>query len=131
MKRTVLITLMGFVLITLLDIVGSIASRQMNFNYSDLLPIPFLIYIAIPFLIVKRGNKRTAIISGGFLGLFDATIGQKLSILLQANTGDFDINSITPSVFIVTAMMMSVVGCLCGLFGYWLSIKFSGNKTTR
>lgn len=129
MKKAFPIILIGFVLITVLDILSSIASRQMNFNYSSLSPISFVIYTIIPFLIAKRSNRKAVIISGALLALFDATIGLRLSIMFQANTGSVDMNTYTPAVLIAMAIVMLAVGSLCGLLGYWLSTKFKKNKT--
>lgn len=128
MKKLPAALLIGFVLIALVDIIGSIASKQLNFNYSSLYPISYIIYITIPFLIAKQRNRKSAIISGALLGLFDSTVGLKLSIALKANTGNININSITPAVIIAMAIIMTLIGLLCGLLGYWLSKKISTSK---
>ena len=128
MKKLLPELLLGCALITLIDIVGSIASKQVNFNYSNLSPISFIIYTVISFLIAKRSDRKSAIVSGGFLGLFDATVGLKLSMALQANTGDFDMSSITLPVYLGTVIFMILIGSLFGLLGYWLSTKISTNK---
>ena len=130
MKKALPTILIGFLLIMILDCLGSITSRQMNFNYGYLLPFSFTIYTAIPFVIAKRVGKKNAIISGGLLGLFDATIGWKLSMLLQTNTGNRILN-ITPVVLITTIIFVTLTGTLFGLLGSWLAFKFSINKKKR
>lgn len=127
MKKALPTILIGVIAITLFDILGSIASRQMNFNYSYLGAISFGIYIITAFIIAKRTNKKTAIISTGLLGFYDATIGWKLSMLLQANTGDRKVD-ITPTVLIITIILVTLYGAIIGLLGWWLSTKTSLGK---
>lgn len=127
MKKALPTLLIGVVAVTILDSLGAIASRQMGFNYSYLSIISFIIYVAIAFVIAKRTDKKTAIISAGLLGLYDATVGWKLSMLLQANTGSMTVE-ITPSVLITTAIFMTLFAALLGLLGWWLSTKFSQTK---
>ena len=130
MKKALPTILIGFILIIILDCLGSIASRQMNFNYSYLLPFSFTIYTAIPFFIAKNVDGKTAIISGGLLGLFDSTIGWKLSMLLQANTGNA-ILVITPVVLITTIIFVTITSTLLGVLGSWLALKLSLNKKAK
>ncbi|HLK29271.1 MAG TPA: hypothetical protein VKT28_11890 [Puia sp.] len=127
MKKALPTILIGFLLIALLDSIGSIASRHLSFSYGYLLPFSFLIYTAIPFFVAKRCDKKTSVISGGLLGLFDATIGWKISIMLHANSGDSNIN-ITPPIFIIVAVIVTLTGILFGLLGWWLAVRFSVNK---
>ena len=124
MKKALSTILIGFLLIVLIDSIGSIVSRKMNFNYGYLFLFSSAIYIAIPFLIRKRVDKKAAIISAALLGLFDATIGWKISILLKANTGSTKLEIITPAVFIITIIFVTLTSTLFGLFGSWLASKF-------
>lgn len=127
MKKALPTLLIGVVAVTLLDSLGAIASRQMAFNYSYLSVISFIIYVAIAFFIARRTDKKTAIIYVGLLGLYDATIGWKLSMLLQENTGNMTVE-ITSTVLITTAIFMTLFAALLGLLGWWLSTKFSQTK---
>jgi hypothetical protein len=127
MKKALPTLLIGIVAITLLDCLGAIASRQMRFNYSYLSVITFIIYVAVAYVIAKRTDRKTTIIATGLLGLFDATIGWKLSMLLNANTGSMAVE-ITPTVLITTATFMTLFAALLGLLGWWLSTKFSQPK---
>ena len=117
----------GLIAVTLFDILGSIASRQMNFSYSYLGIISFIIYVAIAFVIAKRAGKKTAVISTGLLGLYDATVGWKLSLFFQANTGDQKID-ITPTILVTTIMLVTLYGAMIGFVGWWLSTKISQPK---
>jgi ascorbate-specific PTS system EIIC-type component UlaA len=127
MKKILPILLIGVAAVTLLDSLGAIASRQMSFNYSSLSVISSIIYVAIAFVIAKRTDKKTAIILTGFLGLYDATVGWKLSILLQANTGSMTV-AITPIILVTTAVFMTLYAALHGFLGWWLSTKFTQTR---
>ncbi len=127
MRKILRTILLGFILIQLLDTMGSILSRQMNFNYGYLFPFSFVIYTAIPFVIAKRADKKIAVISGGVLALFDATVGWKLSILLRANAGNNKLH-LTTQLFITTIIFVTLSGILLGLLGSWIALKLSANK---
>ncbi len=127
MKRVLPTILISAIAITLFDILGAIASRQLNFSYSYLSPISFAIYFAFAFVMAKRTDKKTTIISTGLLGLFDATIGWKISMLLQANTADLKME-ITPTAFIMTLIFMTLFAALLGFVGWWLSTKLLRSK---
>src|SRR5690606_27766354 len=109
---------------TLLDSLGAIASRQLNFNYSLLSVVSFFVYVGFAFFLARQADKKTTIILTGFLGLFDTTIGWKLSEMLGANTGESNIE-ITATIMITTAIFMTLFASLLGLLGWWLSKKFS------
>ena len=124
MKKPLSIFLAGILAVTLLDSLGAIASRQLSFNYSLLSVVSFIVYIGFAFLLTRQADKKTTIILTGLLGLFDATIGWKLSELLGANTGENNIE-ITITILITTAIFMTLFASLLGLLGWWLSKKFS------
>jgi hypothetical protein len=130
MKKSLPKILLGFILISLLDIFGSIASRKLNFNYTTLAPISYIIYVAIPFIISRQSNRMITVISGGLLGLFDVTVGLKISMILNAKTGDFNWNTITLPAYIILVIFMIIQGSLLGLLAYWLAAKFSKKKVT-
>lgn len=124
MKKTLSIFLIGILAVTLLDSIGAIASRQLSFNYSLLSVVSFIIYVGFAFFLARQSDKKTTIILTGLLGLFDATIGWKLSELLGANTGENKIE-ITTTILITTAIFMTLFASLLGLLGWWLSKKNS------
>ena len=124
MKRTLSIFLVGIFAVTLIDSLGAITSRQLNFNYSLLSIISFIVYVGFAFFLARQVDKKTTIILTGLLGLFDATIGWKLSELLGANTGGYKAE-ITSIILISTAIFITVFASFLGLLGWWLSQKFS------
>jgi hypothetical protein len=127
MKKAFPAFFIGLVAITLLDSLGAIASGQMSFNYSYLSLISFLIYFVIAFIIARQTDKKTTIVSTSVLGLYDATVGWKLSMILQANSGGMTVK-ITPVVLITTVVFMTLFAALLGLLGWGLLTKIFQKK---
>jgi len=116
MKQHYKILLIGILAVALLDTIGSIASRQLDFNYSLLSPVSFLIYGTTAFIATRRKDLKTGVFFAAILGLFDSTIGWKLSMLLDANTGGFAIE-VTTGLWIMTAVLVIGFSALVGLLG--------------
>jgi ribose/xylose/arabinose/galactoside ABC-type transport system permease subunit len=116
MKKEYKILLIGLVAVGLLDTFGSVASRLLDFNYSFLSPVSFLIYGTTAFLVTRNRDLKVGVLFGAILGFFDSTIGLKISILLDANTGDSAIE-LTTVLWVVTAILMTGLGALVGLIG--------------
>ena len=83
----VLYTLLGILLVTIIDALGSIASRKLHFNYGYLTPLSLGIYLLVGYLVSKEFGLTYAILSGCIVGVYDATAGWQLSATLKANTG--------------------------------------------
>ena len=58
LKNGFSIFLLGVLLITLLDSLGAIASRNYDFKYSNLSIVSTLFYLLIAFIITKKANKK-------------------------------------------------------------------------
>ena len=82
-----LYTLIGILLVTIIDALGSIASRKLNFNYGYLTPLSLGIYMLVGYLVSKEFGLTYAVISACIVGVFNATAGWQLSVALKANTG--------------------------------------------
>ena len=82
-----LYTLLGILLVTITDALGSVASRKFDFNYGYLTPLSLGIYMLVGYLVSKEYGLTYAIISACIVGVFDATAGWQLSVALKANTG--------------------------------------------
>ena len=124
------IFLLGVLLVTLLDSLGAIASRNFDFKYSNLATVSTLLYLLIAFLIAKKTDIKTGVIFSGLLGLFDATIGWKISMILKANIGNLktEINFV---VWIIMAMLMTVFASIIGLIGSWTATRIYKIKSTN
>ena len=82
-----LYTLLGILLVTITDALGSVASRKLYFNYGYLTPLSLGIYMLVGYLVSKEYGLTYAIISACIVCVFDATAGWQLSVALKANTG--------------------------------------------
>ncbi len=85
LSRPIFDFLLGTILIAVLDSLGAILSNKLNFKYVILLPVSLAIYVVIGYLLGKTNSYSTTCLYTGLLGLFDATIGLKLSIYFKAN----------------------------------------------
>jgi hypothetical protein len=115
MKKQYEILVVGVLAVGLLDTIGSVASRLLDFHYSFLSPVSFLIYGTTSFFAARSKDLKTGALFGAILGLFDSTIGLTISILLGANTGDY--SQLTAILWVVTVIVMTGVGALVGLIG--------------
>jgi len=82
--------LCGILAITTIDVAGSITSRKWNYNYVYLTPISFLVYTSLGYFGYKySGNLTWTMIVTAIVGIYDGTIGWKISTVLNANFGKF------------------------------------------
>jgi hypothetical protein len=116
MKPINKLLLTGCIAITLSDALGSIISKQFNFNYTYLFLLSFSIYTIWGFYGTRIINLKNGVLVAVFTGLFDSTIGWKISMLLHANTGNIK-NAPTTQVWLVTIVFVTGLAALCGLFG--------------
>lgn len=79
--------IIGLAGITVIDTIGAFASRKLNFNYGYFIILSAALYISIGYLCTREYNFGMAVLINGLLGLYDGSIGLKLSILLKANGG--------------------------------------------
>ena len=86
-NQLALYTLAGILLVTIIDVLGSIASRKLDFNYGYLTPLSLGIYMLVGYQVSKEYGLIYAVISTCIVGVFDATAGWQLSAALKANTG--------------------------------------------
>jgi hypothetical protein len=112
--------LLGVTAVTTVDIIGSITSRKWNYNYSSLTPASFIVYMLIGFHVGRDSNVVTAIGTTCLVGIYDATVGWKLSLIFKANWGKYEerVQSMTTS---SRLLQMIVIGIVFGFAGYFLS----------
>ena len=116
MKKEHTILLSGLIAVGLLDTFGSIASRQLDFDYSRLSFVSFIVYGTTCFFVTRTKNLKTGIIYGMILGFFDSSIGLKISMLLDANIGVYKYE-ITPVFWIFILIYMIGFGAFAGFLG--------------
>ncbi|BDS15458.1 hypothetical protein [Aureispira anguillae] len=79
-----LILFLGLICVSLLTVIGSIASRKFEFNFSYLCPLSLMIYLGVSYYASLMIFPIAGITLAGLLGLFEATIGLKLILKLKA-----------------------------------------------
>lgn len=78
---------MGILVVTLIDVVGSITSRKWNYNYAYLSPLSFMVYTMIGYYVSSMTSLSLALMTGSLVAVYDGTIGWRLALLLNANMG--------------------------------------------
>jgi hypothetical protein len=105
-----IVLLIGFIIIVLFDAIGSILSRTLNFNYAWLLFGSIVIYGLIGIYAFKYGNTIIGVISSLLAGIFDSTIGLKISKKLKAKISN-DINfNITLKTVVPVSLFAAIIG---------------------
>lgn len=112
--------LIGLTCITLIDSLGAVASRKFNFKYSYLSILSFAVYIGIGYLLSNHFQLMIIVVITALLGLYDSTIGLKLSTRLNAHSENIDI--VKSNIKIVISMIM--VAVLFGFIGYCINGYF-------
>jgi|GEM_PF-2649681 len=113
--------LIGLTCITLIATLGAVASRKFNFKYTYLGMLSFAIYIVIGYLLSGcHFELITVLAMCALLGLYDSTIGLKLSIRFKANSENIDL--IKGSTRLVISMIS--VAIVLGAFGCCIYIDF-------
>jgi hypothetical protein len=115
-----LLFIIDLISITLIDTLGAIASRKLNFKYIYLSALSFLVYIVIGYLVSKPYSLTIALFINGILGLYDGTIGLYLSLTLKANNG-MDDEQIQKVLGVNSAIVMIITSIPLTLIGYGLT----------
>ena len=80
----------GIVLVLALDVLGAIASRKFQFNYTKLAIVSLIILLGISIWATKSINATAGITITGLLSLVDATLGWKLASKNNPNLGELE-----------------------------------------
>ena len=112
--------IIGIFSITLVDTLGAVASRKMNFKYIYLSIFSFAIYILFAFFFSKEYILTNVLLTNAILGLYDCTIGLWLSIVLRANNG-LTAEQIKELFTLKSSIAMIVISVIFGLMGFELS----------
>lgn len=118
------IFLFGVIAVTILDGLGSIASRRLNFSYGNLALISFLIYGAIGYVGASIIDTMAGITLTGLVALYDAVIGFQICMALDANWGEleeivqenFGDRALEASEVIISVIIGLVIGGMGTLF---------------
>ncbi|HVY74631.1 MAG TPA: hypothetical protein VG890_07360 [Puia sp.] len=122
-SNPVLAFLIGLGLTTLLDSLGAILSNKLNIRYTLLIPFCVAIYIFTGFLLGRHNSYLTTCLFSGLLGLFDSTIGLRLSIHFKANMG-MSKEKLSQLESLGTSIYMIIFGWLFGSLGFAVAVNF-------
>jgi hypothetical protein len=86
-SETFYILAFGIFAVTLIDVFGSITSRTWNYNYASLTPLSFAVYTMIGYGLSQNVSLSSTLSISSLVGIYDATIGWKIAIILNANMG--------------------------------------------
>ncbi|WP_299673446.1 hypothetical protein [uncultured Tenacibaculum sp.] len=108
------IILIGCLVVTIFDALGSILSRILKFKYVWLTFGSILIYGTVALYAAKHGGIIWGVIGSCIVGVFDSTIGSLISIKLKANIPEDDVTNldITPKLVISVAIFASIIGLI-------------------
>ncbi|TBO40244.1 hypothetical protein [Pedobacter kyonggii] len=106
--------LIGLICITLIDTLGAVASRKFNFKYTYLSILSFAVYMGIGYFLSNHFQLIIIFATNSLLGLYDSTIGLKLSIRLKANSENID--TVESNAKMVISMI--IVAVFFGFIGY-------------
>ncbi|MGQ0541223.1 MAG: hypothetical protein ACT4O9_05140 [Blastocatellia bacterium] len=104
MKTFLLITLAGFVAVIAVSSFGALASRNLGFDYSWLIPISIAITAGVGFAVSKYVGLIYATFAGALIGLVNSTIGWYIS--WKIGPGDPQIE--TDALMIISVIIMVV-----------------------
>jgi hypothetical protein len=114
MKKKYKYLLVACLAVALVDAIGSFASRVFNFNYILIWPASVLVYAILGFILTKIENIKASVCLTALLGVFDATVGWEISILLKANTSNMN-NQPTLQQWAITIIAVALYGAFVGL----------------
>src|SRR5690242_8521726 len=79
---------LGIIAVTIIDVLGSLSSIKLNYKYVYLTPISLLVYFLIGYQWHFIATLLWTMILVCLIGIYDGTIGWRLSIILKANFAD-------------------------------------------
>ncbi|MFY7671984.1 hypothetical protein ACOSP6_12935 [Tenacibaculum sp. MEBiC06402] len=114
MESLIIITLIGFTVIFVYDILGSLLSRFLGFEYVWWAFGSFIIYGVFSLYIYRENSLLSALSSVFLLGVFDATIGLLIADKLKATIREEDkeVVKITFSLIFQMGLIALVMGLI-------------------
>lgn len=108
------IVLVGIFTVVLFDVVASIASYSLGFNYAYLFVCSLLIYGSVGYFIAADENLKSSILSGFIVGLTDATVGWTISSMVGVGVSIFEA---TAPEIVLTAVIVSMAAAFIAFAG--------------
>lgn len=111
-----LFLLSGLAIITVIDTVGAILSRKLQFKYVYLTVVSGALYIIMGYLVSLKFSLGIALGVNAILGLYDGSAGLWLCLKLKANIDNRE--ETADMLNVKTAVTMMVVAVVLGLIGH-------------
>lgn len=111
-----LFLLSGLAIITVIDTVGAILSRKLQFKYVYLTVVSGALYILMGYLVSLQFSLGIALGVNAILGLYDGSAGLWLCLKLKANIDNRE--ETADMLNVKTAVTMMVVAVVLGLIGH-------------
>lgn len=111
-----LFLLSGLAIITVIDTVGAILSRKLQFKYVYLTVVSGALYIIMGYLVSIKFSLGIALGINAILGLYDGSAGLWLCLKLKANIDNRE--ETADMLNVKTAVTMMVVAVVLGLIGH-------------
>ncbi len=110
---------LGILVTTVIDSIGSLLSRRLNFNYGFLAPLSFITYTMVSYFVTQKANVSFGLLITFLVCLYDCLVGWKISILLNANM-DVKSKSFKMS-FLGKVFLAVLLTLLFGVLGSYLA----------
>lgn len=119
LQGIVVYVLLAIVAITLVDTLGAVASRKLNFKYAWLSFLSLAIYLLADYFIGKTNSQNITLIATSLIGFYDATAGWNYAMALKANHGltEEQLRQLTPTSRVIC---MIGVAILFGSLGFYI-----------
>ncbi len=112
----------GILAITFIDVVGSIASRRLNFDYGWFAILSIIVYSYIGYYMAIKASFEITLVAALIVGIYDAIVGHKISQKLKATVRmtDEEKEVFTPALRLTT---MIVLVFICTYISYSIGNK--------
>lgn len=121
LDTSLIFILTGIVAVTILDCIGSILSRRLNFSYGYFTILSIIVYTYIACLMSEKANSWLAtMLVVVLIGFYDGTIGWIISNTLKANYGKAK-EIAEKMTFAHTIPVAIIFAIVCGWIGFNLA----------
>jgi len=105
---------MGVAAVLLYDVVGSIASLSLGFNYQWFVFGSLVIYGVVGYFVGKKKNAVFGFLAGALTGLVDSTLGWYISWTIGPGKPEIEMDA---TMIIGTIVIVTILAALIGLIG--------------
>lgn len=112
--ESLIVILIGFAIVAIFDILGSILSRVLGFEYVWLTFGSFIIYGMLSLYLQRYDGFSVALLGSFLIGLFDGSVGLLIADKLKANIREEDkaVIKVTPKLIFSMGVYAAVTGMI-------------------